>query len=73
VIVKVNGQPLASHTWRDASDQHWRTTLVLESRWLTAGWNSVELVAELGPQLDSQKALNCNQAISVRRLRVIST
>ena len=73
VIVKVNSQPLASHTWRDASDQHWRTTLVLESRWLTAGWNSVELVAELGPQLDSQKALNCNQAISVRRLRVIST
>ncbi|MCS7060930.1 MAG: hypothetical protein RMN25_07155 [Anaerolineae bacterium] len=73
VVIKVNGQPLASHEWIGECWQLWDTTLVVAPDHLRAGWNTVEFEAASASQPYLYDPANPDQrklSVMVERLRV---
>ncbi len=50
VVIKLNGQPVASHTWPGNCWERWTTTLTIAPEQLNAGWNSIEFEAASAAQ-----------------------
>lgn len=73
VVIKLNGQPLAQHTWTGNCWGLWVTTLTVSPQQLNAGWNTLEFEAASAAQpylYDANSQDRRNLSVSVERLRV---
>ena len=75
VVIKLNGQPVASHTWPGNCWERWTTTLTIPPEQLNAGWNSIEFEAASAAQPhlhDPNSKDRRNLSVGVELLRVSS-